>query len=68
MDNQMRNLLSQEGFYSNLQGRFRSENTSGDMFRDIYDGSLYRSYFENSGALSNPDNVSFTFHHENKSV
>ena len=68
VENQLKNLLSQEGFYSNLQGRFNSGNASGSTFRDIYDGSLYKSYFESSGPLASPDNVSFTLNTDGASV
>lgn len=32
-----------------------------DCFEDIYDGSLYCSYFDNNGILSNLNNLFFIF-------
>lgn len=57
--NQIQNLFSQEGFHSKLQERFHYFKSTG-VYRDIYDGSIYRSYFNNSGPLSSPNNISFT--------
>lgn len=58
--NQVKNLFKQTGFYHSLQHRFKRDKCP-DCFEDIYDGSLYRSYFDNNGILSNQNNLSFTF-------
>lgn len=58
--NQVKNLFKQTGFYPSLHHRFK-RNKCPDSFEDIYDGSLYRSYFDINGMLSNPHNLSFTF-------
>ncbi|KAK3098757.1 hypothetical protein FSP39_022815, partial [Pinctada imbricata] len=47
-------------FYSRLQERFKLL-SSNNIFRDVIDGSLYRTLVQNNGPLSNPDNISFTF-------
>ncbi|VDI18924.1 Hypothetical predicted protein [Mytilus galloprovincialis] len=57
--NQIQNLFSQEGFHSKLQERFPYFQSTG-VYRDIYDGSIYRSFYNNSGPLSSPNNISFT--------
>ncbi|CAC5384005.1 unnamed protein product [Mytilus coruscus] len=57
--NQIQNLFSQEEFHSELQERLHYFKSTG-VYRDIYDGSIYRSYFNNSGPLSSPNNISFT--------
>ena len=63
---QIKNLLSQNDFYSNLQGRFSSQKSN--VYSDIYDGKLYKSYFDFSGPLSCPDNISFTFNTDGAAV
>jgi len=62
---QLKKLLSQKDFYSNLQGRFSSRQ---NVYNDIYDGELYKSYFNSDGPLSNPDNISFTFNTDGAAV
>ena len=56
--NQIQSFFMEDGIHGKLQERFEYFNTSG-VYRDVYDGSLYRSYFNNSGPLSCPDNISF---------
>ncbi|XP_061191434.1 uncharacterized protein LOC133199606 isoform X2 [Saccostrea echinata] len=60
VENQVRNFFSQEGFFEKLQVRFQGQNRDG-KYRDVYDGQLYKSYCENDGPLSQPENISFTF-------
>ena len=57
---QIKNLFSQDGFHTNLQGRFKRQKNCTE-YRDIYDGVLYKSHFDNDGPLSSPDNLSFVF-------
>ena len=56
--NQIQSFFIEDGVYNKLQERFEYFKVDG-VYRDIYDGSLYRSYFNNSGPLSYPENVSF---------
>lgn len=62
---QLKKLLAQKDFYSNMQCRF---NFKQDQYIDIYNGKLYKSLFDNDGPLSNPDNISFTFNTDGASV
>lgn len=57
--NQIQNLFSQEGFHSKLQERFPYFQSTR-VYRDIYDGNIYRSFYNNSGPLFSPNNISFT--------
>lgn len=57
---QIKNLMAQEGFFNSLQHRFTRDVPDG-IYKDIYDGQLYKSYSSNNGPLSYPENVSFTF-------
>lgn len=54
---QLKNLLAQNGFYNNLQGRFKI--SFNDTYEDITDGTLYRKLYNNDGPLSSPNNLSF---------
>ncbi|XP_053383782.1 uncharacterized protein LOC123540388 [Mercenaria mercenaria] len=63
--NQLKRLLLQKDFYSNLQCRFSSDHNN---YTDIYSGKLYKTYFDYGGPLSNPDNISFTFNTDGASV
>lgn len=54
IEEQIKNFFSQRGFYSNLQGRF---NSNSDTYKDIYDGTLYKSYMENNGILNSPNHI-----------
>lgn len=60
VESQLRNLYAQTGFYEKLQHRFQRQSKDG-IYEDVYDGSLYKSYCENDGPLSKPENISFTF-------
>ena len=66
INNQLACLFSQEGFYSSVEANFHKKQLSN--FNDIYQGSLYRKYVENSGPLSSPDNISFTFNTDGAAV
>ena len=60
VESQLKILYAQTGFYEKLQHRFRRQSRDG-IYEDVYDGSLYKSYWENDGPLSKPENISFTF-------
>ena len=60
LKSQIQNLFIQEGFYENLQHRFKRKSTPG-FYEDIYDGKLYQSHFAPGGISRNPHNISFTF-------
>ena len=55
---QLQDLFRREGFYGNLQYRFRREKKTSDAIEDIYDGSVYQNLWE-KGILNNPKNISF---------
>ena len=57
IENKLKNLLAQNGFYNNLQGRFKI--SFNDTYEDITDGTLYRKLYNNDGTLSSPNNLSF---------
>ncbi|XP_061183192.1 uncharacterized protein LOC133191454 [Saccostrea echinata] len=57
IENQLKNLFAQNGFYNNLQGRFRK--SFNNSYEDITDGTLYRQLYNNDGPLSSSDNLSF---------
>ena len=59
LENQIKNLFAQKGFYDSLGHRFKRKN-KGNRFEDIYDGSLYKNLCENNGILSFQENISFT--------
>lgn len=61
VDSQLRNLFSQKGFYEKLNHRFQREFDMEHKYCDVYDGDLYKSYYEKEGPLSKQENVSFTF-------
>ena len=48
----LENLLAHNGFYNNLQGRFKK--SFNDTSEDIIDGTLYRQLYNNDGPLSSP--------------
>lgn len=56
--NQIQSFFMEDGVYTKLQERFEYFKVNR-VYRDIYDGNLYRSYSNESGPLSCPDNVSF---------
>ena len=57
IENKLKNFLAQNGFYNNLQGRFKI--SFNDTYEDITDGTLYRKLYNNDGPLSSPNNLSF---------
>lgn len=61
VDSQLRNLFSQKGFYEKLNHRFQRKFDMEHKYCDVYDGDLYKSYYEKEGPLSKQENVSFTF-------
>lgn len=61
VDSQLRNLFSQKGFYEKLNHRFQRKFDMEHKYCDVYDGHLYKSYYEKEGPLSKQENVSFTF-------
>lgn len=61
VDSQLRNLFSQKGFYEKLNHRFQRKFDMEHKYCDVYDGYLYKSYYEKEGPLSKQENVSFTF-------
>ena len=63
---QLASLFSQEGFYSSMEANFHRKRMPD--LNDIYQGTLYRKYVENSGPLSSPDNISFTFNTDGAAV
>ena len=56
IEDQLKSLFSQQGFFSSLQGRF---NRNRKSCKDIYDGNIYNQLFENNGPLSEAENLSF---------
>lgn len=67
LKNQILNLFRQESFYENLQHRFQRKVKPG-TYSDIYDGKLYKSFFDNGGLLSKPTNLSFTLNTDGAAV
>ena len=55
---QLNSLFNKEGFYDSLSYRFNREIKEGVM-SDIYDGNVYRKYFDNDGILASQNNISF---------
>lgn len=54
-------LLRRNGFYQKLQHRFTRTKSNVNNLEDIFDGEVYKSYFDDNGFLSNPSNLSFTW-------
>lgn len=52
-------MFKRKDFYKNLMHRFVRKKINQDNLEDIYDGSVYKQLFENSGFLSKPSNISF---------
>lgn len=61
LENQIKKLFAQKGFYNSLRHRFNRTKSSRNSYEDIYDGHLYRNLCENNGVLSFQENISFTF-------
>ncbi|KAK3085913.1 hypothetical protein FSP39_010520, partial [Pinctada imbricata] len=57
IENQLKNLFAQKGFYDRLQDRHKKK--FNGIYEDIYHGTLYRNLFDNDGPLSSLDNLSF---------
>lgn len=57
---QVQQMLNRPSFFNSLQYRFHRR-IDNDRIRDIYDGNIYKEYFDNGGFLSNPNNISFTW-------
>ncbi|XP_053407190.1 uncharacterized protein LOC128559474 [Mercenaria mercenaria] len=66
VESQLQSLFSQEDFYTSIQYRFTR--TQKVTLSDIYDGNLYKQYYENGGPLSFQENISFTFNTDGASV
>ena len=56
---QLQNLLSQPGFYNQLQHRFLRTKRHRSAIEDVYDGELYTDLMKPGQFLTNPHNVSF---------
>jgi len=56
---QIRSKFCQSGFFDNLKSRFSRR--LGEVYEDIYDGSIYQKLFVNDGPLSQQENISFIF-------
>lgn len=61
LENQVKNLFAQNGFYNSLGHRFNKTKSTRNSYEDIYDGHLYKNLCENNGVLSFQENISFTF-------
>lgn len=57
---QLRTLFKRRGFYNSLNYRFTREKLVQDNFEDIYDGEVYKTFFDN-GFLAEQSNISFTW-------
>ena len=55
---QLRRFFARDGFYSNVQHRFKRKKKNSNNIEDIYDGDLDKKLF-NEGIPWSPDNISF---------
>ncbi|XP_044585559.1 exocyst complex component 3-like [Cotesia glomerata] len=58
---QLQEMYKRQDFYERLQFRFQRPIPLPGTITDIYDGELYREWF-NNGFLSNPNNISFSWY------
>ena len=55
-NDQLRDMYLRRDFYNHLQYRFNRPFHGAQTITDVYDGDLYRTWFDN-GFLSNPHNI-----------
>ena len=64
---QLQEMYKRKEFYNSLQNRFHRPQHPPGIITDVYDGSLYRTWFDN-GFLSNPNNISCTWYADSAPV
>ena len=60
IEEQIKTLLSRNGFYDSLQYRFTRRNTLISNIEDVYVGNIYKDMVKR-GLLDKPNNISFTW-------
>lgn len=70
IESQLKNLLEKKNTASLLKQRFKRDKNHKDCIRDIYDGSIYKSFSGPGGPFSDefPFNVSFSWNTDGVSV
>ena len=61
LEDQLKTLFERPSFYEHLQHRFKRSKAKKDNIEDIYDGKIYKEYFESGGILSHAENISLLY-------
>lgn len=61
IERQLTEMYKRRDFYDQLRLRFEQQNQRDNSMRDVYDGTLYKTWI-NNGFLMNPHNISFTWY------
>lgn len=59
---QLKFFFHRPGFFSKLSHKFSYQNEEVEIYRDIYDGSIYKNLSTNGNILSDKQNVSFMWY------